>query len=110
MKLIVNAFLAIAITSVAALPAMAEGPALMTIRFNQKNVSYQSKLNDVVHQALAIKPQVQFEVVNITPNGQGMRGQEVAQALTQAGAPASQVTVSSEAGNVANEEVRIFVR
>ncbi len=107
MKLIVNAFLALALTAAA---QAAEGPALVTIRFNQPNLSYQAKVADAVHQALAIKPTTTFEVVDVTTAGQGTRGQEVAQSITAAGAPAAQVTVSSEAGNVANEEVRIFVR
>ena len=106
-KMLLNVFLAIVILSGAAL---AQGPALMTIRFNQKNIAYQSKLNDVVQQALALKPTTVFEVVNVTPEGQGTRGQEVAEAITKAGAPAAQVTVSSETGNVNSEEVRVFVR
>lgn len=107
MKLIVNAFLALVILSSA---AIAQGPALITIRFNKDNLSYQGQLKDVAQQALAIKATTVFEVVNITADGKGTRGQEVAENLTKAGVPASQVTVSNEAGNVNSEEVRVFVR
>ena len=90
--------------------ALADSPALMTIRFNQKNVAYQNKLSDVAHQALAIKSTAVFEVLDVSANGQGTKGQEVAESLAKSGIPAAQVTVSSQAGEVTNEEVRVFVR
>jgi len=111
MKLLVNVFFAssfvLAFTITA---ARADGPALMTIRFNQPQVAYKSRLADVVKQATATKPTVVFDVVDVTTSGTGTHGQEVADAIAKTGVPGSQVSLRSETGAVANEEVRIFVR
>ena len=114
MKLIVNAFLASLITFSTFAVAKAEmtGTPLMVIRYNQKDVAYQSSLSFAVREALKTKPSVAFEVVDVTPEGEIGRthGQEVADSISKMGVDRKQVTVRTETGAVANEEVRIFVR
>ena len=114
MKLIVNAFLALLLTFgiFAAAKAEITGTPLMVIRYNQKDVAYQSSLSFAVREALKTKPTVAFEVVDVTPEGEISRthGQEVADSITHMGVDPKQVTTRTETGAVANEEVRIFVR
>ena len=113
MKLIVNAFFALCFILALAFTtqsAVAADPAYMVIRFNQKNFNYHDKLAYAVREALKTKSNVVFEVVDVTTGTPALYGQQIASDIENLGVPAAQVTMSSQNGDVSNEEVRIFVR
>lgn len=122
MKFVVNAFLSLSVAILAAftissvdknsdaIAAYGSQSALMVIKFNQPNVSYQDQLFYVVSQAVKAKQTVIFDVVSVTPDGKGVYGQQVADDIKRIGVNPLQVTYRTEAGRVNSEEVRIFVR
>jgi hypothetical protein len=121
-------FFALALALVLVLPmrGMAQAPSakpLVTIRFNQPRVYFDKQLYAAVSQAVAIKPDVTFDVVSLAPatgNPQiDVQWQQVASHNTQAvlavmrniGVPLSRVRVTgrSQAG-LAHDETQLFVR
>lgn len=103
--------------------AMQLRQALMTIRFNQQQVTYKRQLYSVLVEAVKKKPSVVFDVIGYVPSVRDpQRNQklyentqiyanEVARNIIEMGVSPQQVTVSTQAGgNIDNEEVRIFVR
>lgn len=114
MKLIVNAFLALLLTfsTFAAAKAEGTGTPLIVVRYNQKDVAYQSSLSFAVAEAKKVKPDVAFEVVDVSPEGTigRLHGQEVVDSIIHMGVDQKLVTLRSENGAGANEEVRVFVR
>lgn len=96
---------------------------LVTIRFNQPRVYFDKQLYAAVSQAVAIKPEVTFDVVSLAPvtgNPQiDAQWQQVASHNTQAvlavmrniGVPLNQIRVTgrSQAG-LTNDETQLFVQ
>lgn len=96
---------------------------LVTIRFNQPRVYFDKQLYAAVSQAVAIKPDVTFDVVSLAPatgNPQiDAQWQQVASHNTQAvlavmrniGVPLNQIRVTgrSQAG-LMNDETQLFVQ
>ena len=123
-----QSFFALALALVGFLPnhSMAQAtPAkpLVTIRFNQPRVYFDKQLYAAVSQAVAIKPDVTFDVVSLAPatgNPQiDAQWQQVASHNTQAvlavmrniGVPLHQIRVTgrSQAG-LSHDETQLFVQ
>ena len=121
-------FFALTLVLVLFLPvhSMAQSPTLkplVTIRFNQPRVYFDKQLYAAVSQAVAIKPDVTFDVVSLAPatgNPQiDAQWQQVASHNTQAvlavmrniGVPLGQIRVTgrSQAGLV-HDETQLFVQ
>jgi hypothetical protein len=99
------------------------GDALVTIKFDRSNVDYQQILYSALTQALQTQPSAQFQVVAVSPT-RGSAGavqmaqtsakrhaQDVLKTMTEMGVPATRLAVSSRTDpNLANTEVRVFVR
>lgn len=108
----------------AALPVQAqENKPVMVIRFNQDVVGYERPLEKVVRQAMAIKPDVFFEVVAIIPDsGQSRENKkkqkqseqlasQVVESMQIAGLPRENIRVTYQSdANASSNEMHVFVR
>lgn len=128
MRAIQQSFFALALAFVLFLPlhSMAQAPAikpLVTIRFNQPRVYFDKQLYAAVSQAVAIKPDVTFDVVSLAPatgNPQiDAQWQQVASHNTQAvlavmrniGVPLNQIRVTGRSqGGLTHDETQVFVQ
>jgi hypothetical protein len=103
--------------------ASAGGAALVTIRFDHPNVSYQQILYTALAQALQTRPGASFDVLAVSPT----RGtaasvqlaqteaqhhaQDVMRSMTDMGVPATRLGVSSTTDpSIGASEVRVYVR
>lgn len=124
MKLSLKMFFAVALLclSTVAAHAMSDRVALVTIRFNQQVVAYQSQLYNAVVEAVKVKPSVVFTVVGVAPTHSDSAKaqkllentqyytQKVADDLLKIGVNPQQVRTSIETSpHVRDEEVKIFV-
>jgi hypothetical protein len=133
--MIATAALMLGLSPLAALPAQAQGMAegvmpvnapsqvpLVVIRYNQPKVFYQRQLYNAVARAVAIKPDVTFEVVSFVPQTGDSDRDEVLQSratqqtttllrdMTGMGIPQERIRVSREAVNDATQhEIYIYV-
>lgn len=96
---------------------------LVVIRFDRPNVPYQEPLFTAVSEALNRRPGSVFDVVSIVPqqgtpaqialnaNQARRNAEQVVQSLSGMGLPSDRLSLSStSSGDVANNEVRIYVR
>ncbi|PIR33699.1 MAG: hypothetical protein COV36_02235 [Alphaproteobacteria bacterium CG11_big_fil_rev_8_21_14_0_20_44_7] len=103
--------------------AQQERIALVTIRYNQKVISYKGQLYNAVTEAVKTKPTVVFDVVSYAPVGRDAKsnmklseraysyGAQVAEDIKRMGVNPQQVTFSSQQDpRISFEEVRVFVR
>lgn len=97
--------------------------ALMIIRYNQKQISYQTQLYSAVAEAVKAKPTVIFDVIGYAPQTNSIKknkryyenaqyyGQKVRDDMARIGVNPQQITFTTQVNpNLKNEEVRIFVR
>lgn len=92
-------------------PALASAnEALLIIRFNQRNVSYQNQLYTAASEAVKIKPNVIFDVVGYSSYGGTSYAQKIAGDLIKMGVNPRQVNISNQPAQLQFDEVRIFVR
>ncbi len=95
----------------------------MVIRFDRANVDYQQTLYSALNQALAARPNADFQVVGVAPsrgNAASVQiaqtdarrhAQEVMRSMTEMGVPASRMAVASATDpGAAGAEVRVFAR
>lgn len=109
------------IESQSVIPAPSER-ALVVVRFDRPGVNYQQALYNAVSQALERKPTASFDVVAVNPsagtaaqqalNASAARrhAEDVLRTLTGMGVQGSRVQLIQAADDVANNEVRVFVR
>ena len=109
------------IESQSVVPAPSER-ALVVVRFDRPGVNYQQALYNAVSQALERKPTANFDVVAVNPsagtaaqqalNASAARrhAEDVLRTLTGMGVAGSRVKLIQAAEDVANNEVRLFVR
>jgi len=109
------------IESQSVVPAPSER-ALVVVRFDRPGVNYQQALYNAVSQALERKPTANFDVVAVNPsagtpaqqalNASAARrhAEDVLRTLTGMGVSGSRVKLIQAAEDVANNEVRLFVR
>lgn len=97
-------------------------PALVTIRFNQPRVYFDQQLYSAIAKAVAIKPEVMFDVVSLAPatgnattdkQWQAVAGHNTRAVITvmnNIGVPADRITVKgqSQAG-LRYDETQVFV-
>lgn len=96
---------------------------LVVIRFDRPNVPYQEPLFTAVSEALNRRPGSVFDVVSIVPqqgtpaqvalnaNQARRNAEQVVQSLSEMGLPSDRLSLSStSSGDVANNEVHIYVR
>lgn len=96
---------------------------LVIIRFDRPKVEYQQALYNAVSLALSRKPTATFDLVAVSPQrgtaaqmalnsaAAKRNAEDVLRTLTDMGVPSSRVQLlASTDPNVANNEVRIFVR
>jgi hypothetical protein len=95
---------------------------LVTIRFNQQRVYFDRQLYGAIEKALAIKPDVMFDVVSLAPEGAnaeankkwqavaGRNTRSVIEAMTGMGVPMDRISVTgqSQAG-LRFDETQVFV-
>lgn len=117
-----------------AAPAMAPEPAVppiafsdnkpvITIRFNQPNVYYQTPLYNIVKKTLEIKPDANFEVRSMIPSTGDEKtdndnkkaaienGQKILSSLASIGLPQDRIRINYSGSNTVNSnEVQVFVR
>lgn len=94
---------------------LASGTALAVVRFNQRNLNFERSVGGAAARAMAIKPEVMFDVVLKPGSGSGESQenlQKVVQALRSQNVPEAQIrTLTSDQGPHARyDEVRIYVR
>ena len=106
MKLIVNVFLVLLLTTFTA----KADEALMTINFNQKTVAYQDKLFYAVREAVKAKPTVIFNVVDTSKSGAPGKGRQVANDIARIGVNPAQISYQPQAAKTPYEVVQIFVQ
>lgn len=108
------------------LPARAEGEMgapLMTVRFNQARVYYDQQLYSAISQAVAVKPDVMFDVVSNAPltgdsstdsewvNTASRNTQAVVATMQRIGVPMERMRISGQAKpGLRYDETQIFVR
>lgn len=120
-------FFALTLVFMAFLPMLsaAQAPAatpLVTIRFNQPRVYFDKQLYSAISQAVAIKPDVTFDVVSLAPatgNAQlDLQWQQVASHNTRAvlavmaniGIPAERLRVTGRSqSGITHDETQLFV-
>lgn len=103
--------------------APAGGAALVTIRFDHPNVSYQQILYTALAQALQTRPGASFDVLAVSPTRgtassvqlaqtEAQRhAQDVMRSMTDMGVPATRLGVSSTTDpSIGASEVRVYVR
>ncbi|HXL99710.1 MAG TPA: hypothetical protein VN932_07245 [Rhizomicrobium sp.] len=99
------------------------GAALVTIRFDHPNVSYQQILYTALAQALQTRPGASFDVLAVSPTRgtasavqlaqtEAQRhAQDVMRSMTDMGVPATRLSVSSTTDpGIGASEVRVYVR
>ncbi len=100
-----------------------DSPALVIIRFNQPRVYFDQQLYSAISKAVAIKPEVMFDVVSYAPatgDGEtdrkwqaiaGHNTQSVIAAMKDIGVPMSRINVTgmSQSG-IRYDETQVFVR
>lgn len=100
------------------------GPApLLTVRFNQARVYYDQQLYSAISQAVAVKPEVTFDVVSYAPSTgnssadekwiiQASRNtQSVVAAMQRIGVPMERITVTGQTNaDLRFDETRIYVK
>lgn len=97
--------------------------ALVTIRFNQKRVSYHNQLYAAIVEAVKVKPSVVFDVVGYSPITDDQENNAIYRENTQSylnrvandmkkmGVNPQQVNVNLQSSqSIKHEEVKIFVR
>ncbi|OPZ79166.1 MAG: hypothetical protein BWY78_00206 [Alphaproteobacteria bacterium ADurb.Bin438] len=92
--------------------------ALVTIRFDKRNVSYEQALFQAVKRALEKKSSVEFDLVGITPISGSTKGVDaknstdrVYKSLLNMGVPTNRIKVANiTSSEVNNVEVRLFVK
>ena len=98
------------------------GEALVVVRFNQPRVYFDQQLYSAISKAVAIKPEVTFEVVSYAPatgNPQadqrwqsiaGRNTKTVIAAMTNMGVPMERISVSGESqAGLRYDETHVFV-
>jgi hypothetical protein len=103
--------------------AAAQQEPLVIIRFNQPRVYYEKQLYGAVSQAVAVKPEVMFELVSFVPTRSDPKqnagwevtarqnAQTVMSSLKRMGVPPSRVSYRAEpAQNAPYDVVYLFVR
>jgi len=103
--------------------AAAQQEPLVIIRFNQPRVYFEKQLYGAVSKAVAVKPQVMFELVSFVPTRADSKqnsgwevtarqnAQTVMNSLKRMGVPASRVSYRAEpAKNAPYDVVYLFVR
>jgi hypothetical protein len=101
----------------------APGGVVAVVRFDRKNPNYQQELYASLNQALASRPNANFEIVAVSPTRGSAaavqvaqttakrHAQEVLRAMTDMGIPASRLAVSSSTDPaISASEVRVFLR
>ena len=96
---------------------------LVVIRFDRANVPYKEPLFSAMSEALARRPNAAFDVVSIVPqrgtpaqvalnaNQARRNAEQVVQSLVEFGLPSDRISLNStSSGQVANNEVHIYVR
>ena len=107
----------------AASHAVADPAALVVIRFNQPRIYFDQQLYSAVEKAVAVKPDVMFDVVSNAPvTGDALRDQQwittasrntqaVVAALQKIGVPAERLRVTGQTkSGLRYDETHIFVR
>ena len=98
------------------------GEALVVVRFNQPRVYFDQQLYSAISKAVAIKPEVTFEVVSYAPatgNAQadqrwqsiaGRNTKAVIAAMTNMGVPMERISVTGESqAGLRYDETHVFV-
>jgi hypothetical protein len=102
--------------------AVDAGQALVVVRFNQPRVYFDQQLYSAISKAVAIKPEVTFEVVSYAPaTGNAVNDQKwqaiaghntkaVIAAMTNMGVPMERITVTGESqAGLHYDETHVFV-
>lgn len=109
--------------SAAAPMSAAPGGVVAVVHFDRKNPNYQQELYTSLNQALASRPNANFEIVAVSPTRGSAaavqvaqttakrHAQEVLRAMTDMGIPAARLAVSSSTDPaISSGEVRVFLR
>lgn len=94
---------------------LASGTALAVVRFNQRNLNFERSVGGAATRAMAIKPDVMFDVVLKPGSGSGESQenlQKVVQALRSQNVPERQIRMltNDQGPHARYDEVRIYVR
>lgn len=106
---------------VATLPASVQNSRpLVLIRFDRANVRYETALYRAIKTALDRRPNATFEVVSVAPvsaaqSAMGLttaqrNAEAVVRSMTSMGLPPDRIQVTTTAGQVSVNEVKVFVR
>lgn len=111
------------VTSTAAIAANTSAAPLVIIRFNQPRVYFDQQLYSAIEKAVAIKPDVTFDVVSYAPTSSdannnkqwqalaGRNTRSVIAAMTQMGVPMDRIHVVGQSQpGLRYDETQIFVQ
>lgn len=103
-------------------PLRGAAPPLVVIRFDRPNVEFEETLFTALSRTLEQRPSAQFEVVavasssgtsadiQLSQSASRRHAEEVVKSMSNMGLPGGRIRLSSTtSGNIANNEVRIFV-
>lgn len=90
---------------------------IIIIRFNEPEINIKQPIGQVVRASQAVKPNVFFDIVSVTPIGQNYLHEStntvtmVENAIRSFGVPANKIRVSQQKSpNISFKEAHIFVR